>query len=400
MRLNRGIGLVIVVAALVLCGVVALGIFVASRSGKNNVTQAGVTPTLPQAQSALGTAGGKPQPVDDYYQGCPPVGDGGDPVLNTLKNRIDEAAWQPTTVADLLALTWPSAIERQPHAKWSAADAQAIAKYEGTPLQAEGYLLNVQKQSPETCNCHAVDQVDFHIWLADDPNKDRTKSVVIEMSPRSRSYHQAWTLANLRNIVQNKQKVRISGWLLMDPEHPDQVGKTRGTIWEIHPIMQVETQQNGKWVPLDNGTTGIHSGPTTAQTQPTVAPTGSATKGAAPAQGQQNNSVVKITNLVYDGKKGSAEPDEYVEIKNTGSQPVDITSWVLQDSGDKNEFAWDNEALQPGQVIDVYTNEVHPQSGGFSFGSTRSIWPNNGGVAELYDSDHTLVSRYAYGNQK
>ena len=55
----------------------------------------------------------------------------------------------------------------------------------------------------------------------------------------------------LGQIVKKDQRVRISGWLMLDPEHPDQVGKTRGTIWEIHPIMQIEVNQNGQWTPLD-----------------------------------------------------------------------------------------------------------------------------------------------------
>ena len=39
---------------------------------------------------------------------------------------------------------------------------------------------------------------------------------------------------------------------MMDPEHPDQIGKTRGTIWEIHPITKIEVEQNGGWVTLDS----------------------------------------------------------------------------------------------------------------------------------------------------
>jgi hypothetical protein len=31
-------------------------------------------------------------------------------------------------------------------------------------------------------------------------------------------------------------EVRIRGWLMLDQEHPEQIGKTRGTLWEIHPI--------------------------------------------------------------------------------------------------------------------------------------------------------------------
>ena len=122
--------------------------------------------------------------MTDYFHACPPSGDGGDPVLNTLKNRIDEAAWQPTTVADVLALTWPSAIEQQPRSKWSAADRQVIAQHEGTPMRSRATLYRSQSISPESCNCHSVDYVDFHIWMTDDPSKPRAQSVVVEASPR------------------------------------------------------------------------------------------------------------------------------------------------------------------------------------------------------------------------
>jgi hypothetical protein len=258
---NQRTGLA-VAATLVLCAVLWLAILIGGKSifkGVHLISGRGsITPT--PAQVGIGAADGRPKPVDDYFQGCPPSGDGGDPLLNLLKNRIDQANWQPATLADLLALTWPSGIERQPHSKWSAADSKVIAEHEDSPIQAEGYLIDVQKQGPETCNCHSVDQVDYHIWLTSDPGNDRTQAVVVEASPRVRSYHPAWTLTNIHNIINKKQKVRISGWLIMDPEHPDQIGKTRGTIWEIHPIMQIETQQNGRWIPLDDGTTGTGGG--------------------------------------------------------------------------------------------------------------------------------------------
>jgi hypothetical protein len=397
------------IIALALCVVIAVGIYFIGRSALTNVVQVGptattaqqgsITPGLPQA--SLDANVPKPEPVADYFHGCPPSGDGGDPVLNTLKNRIDEANyWQPATVASVLSLTWPSGIEQKPRSRWSAADRRVIAEREGTPLQVEGYLVDVKKMSPESCNCHAVDYVDFHVWLVDDPLKSRAQSIVIEVSPRTASYHSAWTLTNIRNIVRNKQKVRISGWLLMDPEHPDQIGKTRSTIWEIHPVMQIETQKSGGWVPLDNGTTGIHSGPTLGQTLPTVVPESTATTPRIQITGRQDNTTIKITNVFYDGVKGSTEPDEYVEITNTGSQPVDITDWVLLDPKGDDEYKWESFTIQPGQVIKVYTNEVHPDSGGFTFGSRQAIWANSGGVAELYDSDKVLVSRYAYGSQR
>jgi hypothetical protein len=72
------------------------------------------------------------------------------------------------------------------------------------------------------------------------------------MTPRVRANHPGWTVARLNAIAQAGTKVLVSGWLMLDPEHPDQVGQTRGTIWELHPVMQLDVLQNNQWVQLDN----------------------------------------------------------------------------------------------------------------------------------------------------
>ncbi len=382
---------IIIIVLIVVALVVALFVF-----GRRSPTQLSSN----NPGSGLSNDLGKPKLVAGTFQGCPASGDGGDPALNTLKNRIDEGQWQPTTVAAILALDWPKAIEQKPRSRWSKSDAQAIAQHEGTPVQAEGYLVAAKKMSPESCNCHSVDNVDFHIWLVDDANKGREQSIVVEASPRVRSVHPAWTINRFSQLASRRERVRISGWLMMDPEHPDQVGKTRGTIWEIHPIMQVETISGGQWRPLDNGTTGVSSAPAVAQTAPAVTPVDTATAPPVGNPAVQDNQKVQITNVNFDGQKGSAEPDEYVEITNGGEEAVDITDWVLQNASGRDEFKWESYVLQPGATIRVYTNEAHTESGGFSFGSGHAVWPNSGGVAELYDADKELVSRYAYGNQK
>src|SRR5205823_3515142 len=55
------------------------------------------------------------------FQGCPPEGDGGDPVLNRNKNRVDEGNYQPVNFQTILNLRWPQETERTDHASWSAA---------------------------------------------------------------------------------------------------------------------------------------------------------------------------------------------------------------------------------------------------------------------------------------
>lgn len=193
-------------------------------------------------------------PVDPGYKGCPPEGDGGDAALNRLKNRADSAAWIPATVDALLALQWPRDIERRPRREWSSADSAAVATNEGTPVAVEGYFAGAKQEGPESPNCHGADADfrDWHLWLSATPGRDRTRSVVVETTPVVRANHPEWTLDAIRALARDSARVRVSGWLMLDPEHPDQVGKTRGTIWEIHPILGIAVQRDGEWVPLDS----------------------------------------------------------------------------------------------------------------------------------------------------
>lgn len=196
----------------------------------------------------------KPKPAEITFQGCPPEGDGNDPALNRLKNRVDEGNYVPVQFDTYEKLPWPKAIERKRRADWSAANTNAVSRYEGIPISVVGYLAGAKEEGPESPNCHGADHPfrDFHIWLTKAAGQDRSGSIVVEATPRVRAKHPGWRTDVLGRIVNGKQRVRISGWSMLDPEHPDQVGKTRGTIWEIHPIMQIEVEQQGRWVALDS----------------------------------------------------------------------------------------------------------------------------------------------------
>ncbi len=195
----------------------------------------------------------KPQPKEITYLGCPPEGDGGDPELNRLKNRVDEGVYVPVTFDSVINLPWPPGIERREMANWSPQDRAGVDRYEGIPISVKGYLADVKQQGPESTNCHGSDPQfrDWHLYLVQNPGDDRSHSIIVETTPRVRADHLAWSLVVLDQIVKDQVPVRISGWLMLDPEHPEQLGKTRGTLWEIHPIMKIEVQRNGQWVTLD-----------------------------------------------------------------------------------------------------------------------------------------------------
>ena len=70
----------------------------------------------------------------------------------------------------------------------------------------------------------------------------------MEVTPRVRLDHK-WTIDLIHAVFMGDHlPVRISGWLYFDPEHPDDVGQIRATLWEIQPVMQIEVFQKGQWL--------------------------------------------------------------------------------------------------------------------------------------------------------
>ncbi len=219
-------------------------------SRATNASVAGALPYLAQ----------KPTPREITFDQCPPNGDGPDQELDRLKNRVDEGSYIPVSYAAIDTLPWPRSVDREQRSRWSRTDRAAVARYEGIPVSLEGYLAGAKVEGPEATNCHAADTKDrdWHIWLTGRRGTDRSGSIVVEATPRVRVAHSGWRFSAVRNAARDGDRVRISGWLMLDPDHPEQLGKTRGTLWEIHPIMKIEIQRNGRWVNLDSARITSH----------------------------------------------------------------------------------------------------------------------------------------------
>ena len=130
-----------------------------------------------------------------------------------------------------------------------------------------GYLAGVQKEDEESCNCHDHDRVDYHLWLVTSPGQKRSKSMVIEISPRLLDAHPRWPEL-VRIAHRDGYHVRVSGWRTFDQEHHEQLKShqnnngtvthpSRATLWEIHPIHRIEVEsEDGDWVDLEDIDTG------------------------------------------------------------------------------------------------------------------------------------------------
>ena len=92
------------------------------------------------------------------------------------------------------------------------------------------------------------------------------------------------------------------------------------------------------------------------------------------------------------------ESDEYVRIVNAGETSVDLSNWSLKDVADGSPtFTFPGYTIAPNETIRVYTNEMHSESGGFSFGLGSSIWANSSpDTAALFNAQGQEISRKSY----
>ena len=107
---------------------------------------------------------------------------------------------------------------------------------------------------------------------------------------------------------------------------------------------------------------------------------------------------MRIACIFFDGLVKTTESDEFVEIVNLGDAVQDLAGWTLVDTDDGSpSFMFPSWTLEPGDVIRVYTDEVHPQWGGFTFGRGSAIWSNSQpDTAGLFDQQGELMSAKSY----
>jgi hypothetical protein len=192
----------------------------------------------------------KPNARTETFHGCPPGGKTTDdpvhpfdPDLNKLQNRIDEPQ-EPfkVTIDQILSLPRiePEKLKR-PRANWSPMTVAEVSRFEGIPVTVEGFLAGVREEGAESCNCGATapSRVDWHCWLAksapevvkdvvhgvETTGDELGSAVVCETTPRLRAAdkHRNWNLQEFENIARQKKRVRLTGWIMFDQIHSDQL---------------------------------------------------------------------------------------------------------------------------------------------------------------------------------
>jgi hypothetical protein len=213
--------------------------------------------------STLADIAGLPKPTAKQANEsrCADVGKGTktgehiDTLTDLLKNRVDGSGqYADVPFSVFLKLPWKGMGTRR--YLWSTSQLTRTTRYEGAAVAITGYIIAADKKSKEACNCEIAsdDWYDWHVWLVwterEAHARDKTKAIVVEVTPRVRHADpNGFDLAQLRQWARDGQPVTVSGWLLLDPDHPTDATGTpkkkasRGTIWEVHPVMGVRPAQ-------------------------------------------------------------------------------------------------------------------------------------------------------------
>lgn len=194
---------------------------------------------------------------------CPSAGLGGDSELNRLKNRlVPPDSLRELTAAAFLADYPPDMHTPKEHDEFTRAQRDSIEPREAQGLALTGYLVAVVRAFPELSNCLDPEDEDWHLNLYPSPPPAGAPedsliagSIITEITPKWQDMRKgAWDFDTLQAWARRHAQVRISGWVMYDPEHPDHLGRLRATLWEIHPVTAVEVGNAGAWTPLGGPT--------------------------------------------------------------------------------------------------------------------------------------------------
>jgi len=182
-----------------------------------------------------------PATLDD----CPTTGCGdANPTLNVQKNRTKD----PTDLVDLSVAEFKAEHKEIPKTQIGKFRENLdddlkdqLKVMESVGVSVEGYIIDYTPEEPEDCNCYVKTARDYHVWLGTSATSDKRLAIVAELTPRL--FVKA---GDALKDVKHK-RVRVVGWPLFDSQHPEQVGKTRYARWEVHPVTDVQIEENGEW---------------------------------------------------------------------------------------------------------------------------------------------------------
>lgn len=108
---------------------------------------------------------------------------------------------------------------------------------------------------------------------------------------------------------------------------------------------------------------------------------------------------MKIAHIQFD-PPGQGVAGEYVLIRNTSGEPVELTGWQLHDGAKRHVYVFPTFVLAPGAEVKLWTRDGVNDAANLYWGQRTSIWNNQGDTGVLLNASGAVVSRYTYSGAK
>lgn len=120
---------------------------------------------------------------------------------------------------------------------------------------------------------------------------------------------------------------------------------------------------------------------------------------AADACGPAAGATVEIVDLVWDppGPDDEVASEEWVELRNGGTEPVDLGGWTVRDESSRHRHRFPPATvLAPGETLRLRSGCGTDSPGETSWCAGGSVWSNGGDTAYLLDPAGNVADRFGY----
>jgi endonuclease YncB( thermonuclease family) len=116
------------------------------------------------------------------------------------------------------------------------------------------------------------------------------------------------------------------------------------------------------------------------------------------ACGPQVASVARISTVEYDpsGPDRDNATEEYVEIRNDGTSPIDLTDWTIRDESSHHRYRFRPLTLAPGASLRLRSGCGDDGPEDLYWCAGDAVWSNGGDTVLLQDPHGNVVDRYLY----
>lgn len=114
--------------------------------------------------------------------------------------------------------------------------------------------------------------------------------------------------------------------------------------------------------------------------------------------GAISDTPLQVAEINYDaaGNDNENRNDEYVTFQNTGTDPLDISGWIVADDGGHAYTFPDETVVDPGAEVTLRTGSGTDTETTYYWGETGAIWNNDGDVVTVRNATGSTVIRESY----